>query len=603
MKLATRKLMKKNLKLLKPPLKISTADWADTFRVLSSEGSSEPGKWRTDSAPYQREILNAIDSGMVEDITLMTSAQIGKTEIILNIVGKQAHLDPCPILLVQPTDNMANTFSKERLAPMIRDTKVLREIIKDVNIKNSGNTISHKMFPGGYLAMTGAGSPANLASRPVRMVLLDEVDRFPVSAGKEGDPVKLAEKRTNNFWNRKKFKVSTPTIKGISRIDKSYETSTMEEWCLPCPSCGEFQPLEWDRIHGVEKVKDLGMGCKFCGTIHRELSWKKQKQLNGKWIALKPENEKHRGFHLNELASPWKTWAEIAREYNEVKDDPELLKVWWNTSLGLPWVENLGEKIEWEKLFNRRENYEADLPDGVLLLTCGVDVQDNRIEAEVVGWGLGKERWGIEYKIFPGSPAENEVWEDLDNYLKKEFSYKDGNRLGIVSTCIDTGGHHTKESYDFISPRQNSRRIFGIKGLGGEYISILNGFRPTKNKEISLLSLGTNALKDVTYGSLRVKEPGERYCHFPKDIEKGYGQEYFEQLTSETKIMKDRKIVWKKNRRNEALDVRNYATAAFELLNANLEEISKVAKEKLINVGKVKKIKKIKRKIHSRGVE
>ena len=370
--------------------------------------------------------MNAIDNGLVEDVTLMTSAQIGKTEIILNIVGKQAHLDPCPILLVQPTDNMANTFSKERLAPMIRDTKVLREIIKDVNIKNSGNTISHKMFPGGYLAMTGANSPANLASRPVRIVLLDEVDRFPVSAGKEGDPVKLAEKRTNNFWNRKKFKVSTPTIKGISRIDKSYETSTMEEWCLPCPSCGEFQPLEWARLHGVEKVKDLGMGCKFCGTIHRELSWKKEKQLNGKWIALKPENEKHRGFHLNELASPWKTWAEVAKEYNEAKNDKELLKVWWNTSLGLPWIENLEETLDWEALLERKENYKADLPDGVLLLTCGIDVQDNRIEAEVVGWGKEKESWGVEVAVFMGNPSQKEVWEQLEDFLDKTYAFEDG---------------------------------------------------------------------------------------------------------------------------------------------------------------------------------
>lgn len=594
--------MKKILSLLKPPLRISTANWADTFRVLSAEGSSEPGKWRTDTAPYQREILNAIDDGLVEEVTLMTSAQVGKTEMILNIIGKLVHTDPCPILLVQPTDTMAKAFSKERLAPMIRDTKILKGLIKDVNMKNSGNTVSHKMFPGGYIAMVGANSAANLASRPVRVTLLDEVDRFPLSAGKEGDPAKLAEKRTNNFWNRKKIKVSTPTIKGISRIDKAYETATMEEWCLPCPSCEEFQPLDWDRVHGVEKIKDLGMACKYCGVIHKEASWKKKKQLDGKWIAQKPENVKHRGFHLNELASPWKTWTEIAKEYNEAKEDKELLKVWWNTSLGLPWIENLEEVIAWEELLERREKYEADLPDGVLLLTCGIDVQDNRIEAEVVGWGAGKESWGIEVAVFMGNPSQTEVWNDLENFLDKTYSFADGNELPIAISCIDTGGHKTDDTYKFVERNQKIRKVIAIKGLGGMYVPAIGKINSVKNYKVSLLGIGVNALKDMTIGALKVDEIGPKFCHFPSNEDKRYGAEYFKQITAEKKVIKDKTVVWEKTRdRNEALDMRNYATAGLELLKIPLDTLAKLEREQLCKIFPKNKDKAM-RKILDNGV-
>lgn len=593
MKKSTKKKIKKILKVLKPPLQISTADWADKFRVLSPESSSEPGKWRTDTAPYQRGILNAIDDGLVEEVTLMTSAQVGKTEMILNIVGKFIHTDPCPMLLIQPTDTMAKAFSKERLATMIRDTPILKGLVKEVNIKNSGNTVGHKMFPGGYIAMAGANSAANLASRSVRVTLLDEVDRFPLSAGKEGDPAKLAEKRTNNFWNRKKIKVSTPTIKGISRIDKAYENSTMEEFQIPCPSCEGYQSLEWER---VDKETN-GMSCKFCGSIHSEKEWKKDKLLNGKWVAIKPENKKHRGFHLNEFYSPWKSWEEIIKEYYDVKEDLEQLKVWWNTSLGLPWVENINEVIDWEKLIDRREEYKAELPDGVLLLTCGIDVQDNRIEAEVVGWGLDRESWGIESAIFTGNPSQNEVWEKLDRFLNKKFSFSDGFELELAISCIDTGGHKTQETYKFVEKRQKEKRLIAVKGVGGMYVPVINGFNRVKNYEVDLLSLGSNALSDMVIGALKVEEPGAGYCHFPSDPKKRYGTSYFKQLTAEKKVMKNKSISWEKIReRNEAFDIRKYAIAGLELLQIDINELATLEREhltKLFSKNKAKERKRI----------
>lgn len=600
----SKKLLKKIFKLIQAPLDIKTSKWADEFRILSPEGSAEPGKWKTSTSIFQKEIMDAIDDGAVEKVTIKSSAQVGKTEILLNIVGKQIHLDPCPILVVQPTGDMAAAFSKERMGPMIRDTPVLTQRIKDIKEKDGGNTITHKIFPGGYIAFVGANSPSKLASRPIRIVLLDEVDRFPLSAKQEGDPVNLAEKRTNTFWNRKIIKVSTPTIKGISRIDKAYETSSMEEWQLPCPHCGEYQKLSWDRIEWKDKNSKVEMSCSHCGCLAGEKYWKKDKQIYGKWVALNPDNKKHRGFHINELASNWKTWEEMRDEFLDKKDDPEQLKTFINTSLGECWIENLKDEIDWEMLLNRREEYNAQLPDEVLILTAGVDVQDNRLELEVVGWGKDKERWGIEYKVFPGDPGQNDVWHRLENYLDREFSFEDGLKLKVACTCIDTGGHFTNETYEFIKTRQFSKRIFGIKGQGGEYVPIINGFNKSKDKKIDLLSIGVNTLKDDTYAALKVEEPGQNYCHFPLDINRGYGSDYFKSLTAEVKIIKNRKIEWDKIReRNEALDVRNYARAAFQLLDVDLDKLASLNKQLLPKVGFSKK-KKIRRvKTLSKGVE
>ena len=256
----TVRLFKKIATILSPPPVLTVSQWADEYRRLSPEASAEPGRWNTDRAPYQRAIMDAVNDARCEDIIIMSSAQVGKTELILNIIGYYIDYDPSPILVLQPTLEMAQTFSKDRLAPMLRDTPALKGKVKDARSRDSGNTILHKTFPGGHITMVGANSAAGLASRPIKVVLMDEVDRYPASAGTEGDPIKLAEKRTTTFWNRKKIKVSTPTIKGRSPIEKEFLTSSMEEWNVPCPCCGKYQPYEWGRIH----FSDVTMECKYC---------------------------------------------------------------------------------------------------------------------------------------------------------------------------------------------------------------------------------------------------------------------------------------------------------------------------------------------------
>ncbi|MGG4034216.1 phage terminase large subunit family protein [Paenibacillus cisolokensis] len=557
-------LFRRIARVVAPPPKLTVSEWADQFRRLSSEASAEPGQWRTDRAPYQREIMDALNDDETETIVVMSSAQVGKTEIILNIIGYFVHQDPSPIMLVQPTLELAQAFSKDRLSPMVRDSPELKKRMASAKSRDSGNTMLHKTFPGGHITMAGANSPASLASRPIRVVLLDEVDRYPPSAGTEGDPVTLVSKRSTTFSNRKRVMVSTPTIKGASRIETAYESSSMEQWCLPCPSCGEHQPLEWGRI----RFEDASMACKHCGAIHGELEWKAGK---GKWIARKA-NRKVRGFHLNELASPWKRWATIIEEFLEAKRSGlEMLKAWINTSLGETWEER-GTGVDADELADRREEYEAEVPDEVLMLTCGVDVQDNRLEYEVVGWGPEAESWGIQYGVIMGDPGQDYVWDMLDaQVIDRSFVRRDGQELQVLSTAVDSGGHFTKEVYTFCKKRE-MRRVWAIKGKGGVGVPYIVRPKRRNDEGVWLFTLGVDVGKDTLSSRLALKEPGPGYCHFPADPKRGYDDSYFPGLTSEHRVMryiKGRPIFyWEKKvagGRNEPLDCRNYATAALEI--------------------------------------
>ncbi len=478
---------------------------------------------------------------------------------------------------------------------MIRDTTVLRNRIGDAKSKNSGNTLLHKTFPGGHITMAGANSPSSLASRPIRAVLADEVDRYPVSAGTEGDPLMLATKRTTTFWNKKKVYVSTPTIKGASRIEAEYEESTMDEWHVYCPSCGELQPYEWGRIN----FDSVTMTCRCCGSLHNEHEWKAKK---GKWVAKFPDRKK-RGFHLNEMASPWKRWEEIIEDFKAAKKSTETLKVWINTALGESW-EQQGDGADEQVLFERKEVYGCQVPEGVLCLTAGIDTQDDRFEIEVVGWGEGEESWGIQYKVIYGDLHKPEVWNELDEYLKTEFSYEDGRKIKISCACQDSGGHFTQDVYKFTKPRE-IRRIFAIKGKGGDSVPFIHTVSRNNREGAALFTIGVDAGKESIISNLKIESEGAGYCHFPSEYDKGYGVDYFKGITSEhlvvTMVNGIPKAKWvKKNGvRNEPLDVRNYAMAALRILNPNWELLKK---RSIDSVQYQEKHKKKKRKILSKGV-
>lgn len=571
-------LFKKMVQILKPPENLDIREWADAYRILPKEGAAESGKWNTARTPYMIEIFKCLTDIETESVTMMTGAQIGKTELLLNILGRYMHIDPCPILMVQPTVDDARAFSQERVAPMIRDTKVLRERI--VN-----DTVQQKSYYGGYVRFVGSNSPSGLASRPIRITLLDEVDRFPQSSGEEGSPVELAEKRTTTFINKKNIRTSTPTISNRSAIEKLMLNSSFEEWCLPCPHCGEYNSLDFEYLKWEnDDPKTAKFLCKHCGVMSTEAEWKKEKQLNGKWVPKYPERKKHRGFHMNSLASPWRTWESIVEEFLKVKNDPAAMKVFCNTVLGKPWVEHLGAEIEYKKLFKRRQNYStSSLPNDIQIITAGVDVQDDRLEIEVVGWGSKYKSYGILYRKIYGNPGQKDIWKELDKCLLQKFKLEDGRELVIKATCVDSGGHHTNSVYDFCRPRK-WRNVYAIKGYGGEGRKAIIGLSHL-NKEgsdpVDLLLLGVNTLKDMVYSALKIENPlDSSYCYFPSDPYLGYDLEYFKGLTSEIKTIettsRGKKIVWMvmKGRRNEPLDLRNYALAGVLLspLDLNIVE-------------------------------
>lgn len=503
----------------------------------------------------------------------MSSAQVGKTELLLNIIGYFIDYDPSPILLLQPTLEMAQTFSKDRLAPMLRDTPALKGKVADSKSKSSGNTMLHKTFPGGHITMAGANSPASLASRPIRILLADEVDRYPASAGTEGDPVNLAKKRTTTFWNRKIVQVSTPTIKGVSRIERSYEDSTQEIFCLPCPSCGDYQQIRRQHLqHEKEagQLVEVRAACEHCGSIHTENEWKGQ---SGRWIA-QATHAKTRGFHLNEYISPWRKWVDIETDFLQAKKSPETLKTFVNTSLGETW-EDEGESVEHNALYLRREFYDQ-VPDGGLVLVAGVDVQDDRIEGEVVAYGEDFETWGIEYFVLHGDPGRPQLWEQLQTRLNKQYVHHTGDAMTIAAACIDSGGHYTQQVYDFCK-RNAGRRIWAVKGSSerGKPIIATRGSKANKGK-VKLFTIGTDTAKELVYSRLKIAEPGPGFCHFPQS----YDEEYFLQLTAEKRTTKYVKgfprLEWQKTRpRNEALDCRVYALAAITLLNPVFSAIKK----------------------------
>lgn len=562
------------------------SEWADSRRYIAPGTSPEPGEWRTDRVPYAREIMDTITDAKTEEIVLMMSSQVGKSEILLNAMGYYIDQEPSPILMVQPTVDVAEAFSKERISPTIEYSKHLKDKVMPESktgrgsSRRSDDTILTKSFTGGYLALVGSNSPAGLASRPIRILLRDEVDRYGET--KEGDPMKLSKQRTTNFHNRKIVDVSTPVDKETSKIFKAFKRSDQRRFHIPCPECGALQFLKWGQVKWDKD--DAGVGipdtaryeCEHCkGTVTGPGKISNSLLLSGVWIA--EAKSKIAGFHINSMYSPWVDLSSLAAEFIEVtrKRDKEGLKEFVNLKLGEPW-EDKSQELDYEHIFKRRrEYYDADLPDGVLLLTAGVDVQDSYLAVEIVGWGKDKESWGIDYQILMGDPKQPAVWNQLESHLLKNWHFEDNSYLTPACVCIDSGGHNTSEVYEF-TKKHELRRWFAIKGVGGDDKPYIG--KPVRNNRQNAIriDIGVNSGKSRIISNIGLEDEGPNYCHFPRDPERGYDEEYFRGLLAEElryKYVNGRtRTEWVKiYERNEPLDVRNYATAAMEILNPDFD--------------------------------
>ena len=599
------KAMRKALAGMTPPVDLTVTQWAEAKRRLSAESAAEPGPWRTERTPYLREPMDAFTDPKVRHIVMVAASQVGKSEFLNNCIGYIIDEDPGSILFIHPTTIDAQEYSKLRIAPMLRDSPALRQKIAAPKSRDSHNTILQKAYPGGILTMCGSTEAHALASKPIRYVFGDERDRWATSAGNEGDPWDLAMARQTTFYNAKAVEVSTTTIKNASAIEAAYYTGTMERWNSKCPHCGEYHEIRWSDIRfeydeiivshkKTYKVKKVYYTCPGCGCISTEAE---MKRAPAKWIAENPEayGQGTRSFWLNAFVSQWASWESIVLKYLNALGSTKKMQVVFNTCFGEPW-EDRGDIEDEDSLLARREDYGKDkngepveLPPGVLVLTAGVDTQDDRMEYEIVGHGFFGETWGIEKGIVMGRPDDDATWNKLDEVVfDRVMRFENGVGLRVSMSFVDEGGHFTQSVRAQCNARI-SKKVFCIKGMPGQdkpYIS------PPKKQKIFVnqiavgtcwqYQLGVDSGKEIIMDNLRVQTPGQKYCHFPKRDD--YGSAYFAGLLSETKVYdpnKKQPWSWKKipgHERNEPLDCRNYALAAFKALPKNLDEIDRQIK-------------------------
>lgn len=580
---------------MKPPETQTVTEWAERKRRLSSESSAEPGPWRTSRTPYLREPMDAFTDAKVRRIVLVAASQVGKSEFLNNAIGYVIDEDPGSILFVHPTTIDAKEYSKLRIAPMLRDSPSLRKKVAAPKSRDSGNTLLQKTYPGGILTMCGSTEAHALASKPIRYVFGDERDRWALSAGNEGDPWDLAMARQTTFYNAKAVEVSTPTVKSVSAIEASYSEGTMERWKSKCPHCGEYHEIQWSDIRYEYETKEVNKKktyriirvwyvCPGCACISTELDMKRQP---ARWEADNPDAYAQgvRSFWLNAFVSQWASWQSIILKYLNAIGNARKLQVVYNTCFGELW-EDRGDLEDEDSLLARREEYPAELPEGVLVLTAGLDTQDDRMEYEVLGHGHFGETWGIEKGIIMGRPDDAATWAKLDETVfDRVFRFHDGLGLRVSMSFVDEGGHFTQDVRLQCRARIG-KKVFCIKGMPGPDKPFT---APPKKQKIVVnqkavgtcwqYQLGVDSGKQVIMDNLSVQKPGAKYCHFPKRDD--YGAGYFAGLLSERleyDANKKQPWVWRKipgHERNEALDCRNYALAAFKALPANLDEIDR----------------------------
>ncbi len=569
---------------LTPDPLLTVSEWSDRHRMLSSKASAEPGRWRTSRTPYLREIMDCLSpTSKVERVVFMKGAQVGATETGSNWIGYVIHHAPGPMMAVWPTVEMAKRNSKQRIDPLIEESSVLADLIAPARSRDSGNTILAKEFRGGVLVMTGANSAVGLRSMPVRYLFLDEVDGYPLDVEGEGDAISLAEARTRTFARRKIFIVSTPTISGVSAIEREYEASDQRRYFVPCPHCGHMQWLRFEQLRWDKGQPETAVYvCESCDTAIAEhhKTWMLEQ---GEWRAMAPENgSKTAGFHLSSLYSPvgWRSWRDIAATWESAvskeSGSAAAIKTFKNTELGETWVEE-GEAPDWQRLLERAEDYRG-VPLGALLLTAGVDVQKDRIEASIWGFGRGKESWLIEHRVLMGDTAREAVWTQLSDLLGEQWTHASGASMPLARMALDTG-FATQEAYAFVRACRDSR-VMAIKGVprGAALIGTPTAIDVSQSgkrlrRGIKVYSVAGGIAKMELYNNLRksadvaddgitpIYPPG--YVHLPK-----IDAEYVQQLCAEQLITRRNRNgfpvrEWQKMReRNEALDCYVYARAA-----------------------------------------
>ncbi len=607
---------------LAPDPAVTVSQWADRHRILSSRGASEAGPYRTARTPFMRAIMDALSpSDPTRRVVFMKAAQVGATEAGNNWIGYCMHRAPGPFLAVQPTVDLAKRLSQQRIDPLIEESPELRELVLPSRSRDSGNTILGKRFPGGQLILTGANSAVGLRSMPARWVFLDEVDAYPGDLDGEGDPVALAEARTNSFGHRSKvFLASTPTVQGVSRIEREYLMSDQRRYHVPCPECGGMQWLQFERLLWEKgRPETVGYKCEHCETQieERHKTWMMSEANGASWMATadpetlaKAEAAGIVGFHISGLYSPlgWLSWEDIARGWESAQGNDSAIKTLKNTVLGETWQER-GEAPDWQRLYDRREDWQlGTAPEGVLILTGGADIQRDRIEIDVWGWGRDMQSWLVDHVVIEGDTGRPEIWEELTKFITTAWPHVSGAEMSMARMALDTGdGVTVGMAYRWV--RQVGRgQVLAVKGVGGfdrstpvdgpSFVETTEGGRKLR-RGVQLWKVAGAVFKTETYRSLRLNPPTDEeqaagggwptgYIHIPR----GTPAEWLKQLTAEQLMTVSNrygfeKLEWQKTReRNEALDCRVYARAAGWLMGMDRWDVTRWERleEQVLNV-------------------
>ena len=574
---------------LRPPPDMTISQWAEKNRILAGSASSEPGRWSNSRTPYLVEIMDELSpQSSATDVVFMKGSQIGGTEVLINTALYYIKHCPSPIGQFQTTEQTAKRFLKQREIPAFT--------AMGMNDLFYGDEMYIKEFPGGILTTGWSNSPSNFRSAPFCISLCDEISEWPDDCGGQGDPCELARRRTTNFPRRKLFWNSTPGIEGECRITKMFELGDQRHFQVPCPHCGVLHKWEWANIvwdvdsSGKNLPHTVRMKCPHCKEEYGE--YHKTEMMNlGQWVPENPDGQ-YPSFHINALYSPlgWYSWENAVRDFLKSKGDVNKMKSFTNNVLGEPWSLEGGKIVDPNGLMSRCEEYDAEVPDGAVVLTAGVDVQDDRLEVEVVGWGRGLENWGITNRILVGNPSEQAVWDALDSVLMASYGNSLGENLYVAATLIDSGGHHTDDVYRYAAKRER-RNVFACVGKAGLARPLVTRPQRTKKSLVwnaSLVTVGVDIAKDQFYDMLSIETPGPGYCHFPAKPDE-YTGEFFAQLTAEKRYKKwvrgSQVWAYKKIRpRNEALDKRNYARGALNVTGIDVDKFAAAGRKFLRNV-------------------
>lgn len=552
------------------PLKVS--EWSDTHRRLSQKGSAEPGQWRTSRNPPLREPMDALSArSPVREVVLKWPIQFGKTEVALNFIGYSMDHDPGPIMVALPGDVPMQKWISQKLHPMIEETPAVRAALASVSSRDASNTRTFKDFEGGQLYIEHAGSPARLKSTTVKKLIVDELDEFAVNLSSGDDPVDLLDGRTSSFpATKKQLYISTPGLSGVSRIDAKFERSDQRYYHVPCPHCGHEQPLVKDGLTWTSGYRQVWYVCRDCGAVIDE-HHKTDMIANGRWIPKNPES-RIRGYHINALYYPLglgPRWIDLAEMWRDAQNDPAKLKTFINDRLAETWEDPSMRALRNNAIADRAEPYALrTAPAGVLLVTAGVDTQDNRLAVHITGWGRGMTSWTLDYVELMGDPAGREVWAALTDLINTPIEHESGALIRVDATAIDAGGHRTDFVYDYVrSPKiRRPMAIFGAVPNNAPVLSkgkLLDQTRTGRSdrRGIKIYHVGTVAVKHRLYSILSAdadKSQENRKAHFSADLP----PEYFAGLISESYNPSKNRFEKRRGARNEPLDTWVYSYAA-----------------------------------------